>query len=844
MKKTVALLLAALLLSGALAGCKKNTASPPKEDPGVGGSVIHESVELPEGMSGIDAAKLILADERLNSKLFQDTDNLLDGGAVVFENLYTLAEQNMVKYGSSAQNVDLLSTQITNTGGAFSLSALSDLGNVPHITPLAARKQALSNGSALEIDGNVYRWSNFAEYSNSYDYFLNLTNNVKNSAMIGAMLIDNTKKYVRVVDTWVKIDNTEYYLHVEDNTEIIYCRGEYGLELCRRYKRGDGVNVYEMYQRNTENGSMRMVYIPGEKYEYSYMVDGFDHNFTAENTKGFWEVVDVGRTEEGYNVSCMVLKDDICYNSFYNPDTQQIHTLKIISSDRKTDVLSVMDYEGGADIVLPLQGFRGVDHVEIMTDKVVDLGADHWSDGDFVYRYQVPSNPKQEEHTVYFAMTGGCTAVLKNGMSLKSGDTFLDERIRVGSVNVEHVSMEGYDDGYISTVTLNIRGETHEDRMKTLEEFFVLSGLECRRDFETVKTGILRAYTELSQMTKYHPWNESPIVAVETLNAGYENNLAKHQAFRDMFTVIENAEVIDFEDKAAMDLKIRFAPITAQTSADVRNDGLTVSVTDLELAVEDTMLFVVGESYQVNFAIAPTVGNEGMGLTHIELAESLLTGYEDEDVFRIKQTASFDISALAEGQYTVVTYISTADNIRSSGYQVLTFTDITPYQIKQGDISIAIEKSEAGELIISMLKVSDVEVEVNLPEATSHTSADMLAALTEQAYVYGFIEDDTPLEFSQDGENWTAVTVEETVPAEEENVPAEEENTPAETENTPVETENTPADQIDAPTDAVSTLESGMYRLKYNVKNGSAVSEGYVYTNYTAPERSGSSEAA
>ena len=67
----------------------------------------------------------------------------------------------------------------------------------------------------------------------------------------------------------------------------------------------------------------------------------------------------------------------------------------------------------------------------------------------------------------------------------------------------------------------------------------------------------------------------------------------------------------------------------------------------------------------------------------------------------------------------------------------------------------------------------------------------MFTALEEKAYLYGFVDEGAILETSADGKTWTALTGNE------------------------------------------ATLESGSYRLKYSIKNGSSVSEGYVYTAYT-----------
>ena len=56
-------------------------------------------------LNGIDTAKLLLANERLDSQVFKSSDSILISGKSVFDNLYSLAEENMVKYGDNVQTL-------------------------------------------------------------------------------------------------------------------------------------------------------------------------------------------------------------------------------------------------------------------------------------------------------------------------------------------------------------------------------------------------------------------------------------------------------------------------------------------------------------------------------------------------------------------------------------------------------------------------------------------------------------------------------------------------------------------------------------------------------------------
>ena len=231
---------------------------------------------LPAGMNGTDAAKLLFANGRLDAALFRGGDNLFDSGAAAFAHLSAVADSNLENVSYSALTVQ--------ADAPFTYSDEKRGGEEGATPPAGDGRHTAKDGSYVEIKGNTFYWKNFAEYSNSYDYFANITGNVKSSAELGAQLIDDIKSYVRVIDKWVDVGGDRYYLHVEEDTEIIYHITHDGHKsICMRTKRADGTNVYELYWQN-EIGASRMIYIPGEKCEYSFQPhDGGNHDFLAES---------------------------------------------------------------------------------------------------------------------------------------------------------------------------------------------------------------------------------------------------------------------------------------------------------------------------------------------------------------------------------------------------------------------------------------------------------------------------------------------------------------------------------------------------------------------------------
>ena len=739
MKKLFALLLLVCLVLPILAGCS--------------GTQIVTS--LPEWMNGKDALRLMLANERLDVDSLKNAENIFANGVEVLQNLATMSVESLAQYDYAAPLA---------------------------VTPIASKKETSRDGSVVEIDGQIYKFKSFAEYSNSYDYFMNLTTGVSSTAEQGAELIDNVKKYVRAVDVWVEQGWTQYYLQVEENSETLISRDTNSeaqqFEICRRTKGADGLNIYEIYI-GSDTSETIMTYIPGKKCEYSHRskVTDFDHNFLAENTKGYWEVVDVNKASMHYNVSCMVIKDDICYDAIYSPSAVRdygrreetvdgyVALLKVISSDRKTDIINVVQNAGSVSAGIALQAFTGYSHVEYTADVVERIDSEYY-------------------------MHGYGTLVLKNGMRLTEGMTLLDGQVTVHGTNVHFQNKEGKLSGYVPALELKFTPADGATWQSLFREFLTLTGLSCTRDMRQVEAGITQAYRELDSFTKYHKWNDSLIISEDTIAAGYQNLDARFKASAAIYTAVKDAEVIDYSDRDKIELRIPFAPITAMNVASVTADGLFVTVNEISLTVEDTMLFVEGEPYAVHFAMVGVEKND-QGLVHIAYENAREFVYNGESTFTVSTSAEFDIPFLNVGEYALVAYISTADGIRTSGYRPLPVVAISDDAWDQNGVVGSLYRTGNGELRATFTEHPVIRISLGQDSFASYST--LRDALSEAAYGYGFVEEDATLEFENADGDWVAVT------------------------------------------DTEAPLAYGIFRLRYTVHNGNAVKEGYVTAQHLQP---------
>ena len=723
MKKLICLLFVLALLLHAFAGCGKkpggNPDVPGGNPEGPGGDVGSDVQKIP--VVGLEAAKLLLAEERLHAEALGKNENIFDGGAAVMRNLAERAIVNLsVTVPESRRETAFMTL---DSGYTFPVVKLT--GDDYKDGSLGDEKQDIGKA---EVVGDTVEWSEFGEVSNSYEYFLNLTNNIVISANIAADMIDFTKKNLRIVDQWVKMGQDLHYLRVQENEELLCRYDEFNdiLDVCRRYRNEAGKDVYELYRKNGGREE-RMTYIPGERYELS--MDGI--YFTADFSKGYWETYVLGDTPSHYNISYMIMKDDICFEVAYDPVTGEHNFLKIISADKQADIVFISDREDASDLFLQLCAFDGV--VKVTAPK---------ADAGFGEGYIYVQNP--ENLKLYTA----------NGSIVTAGRS-RDGNVRIGGINVG-----SYAYGYGAELHLSVMGKDHGERLGYLKAYLEEIGLVCRRDIDTVFNGIQRAYVEIEGLIQFYKWNGFVVTTEENIRMALEAEKARFAEMEHYYLALKSDEVIDFDrfTESEYELLVNFAPAAASEIQNAVIDGLTLSVESISLTVDDTTLIVKDEPYRVVLALAASNGS----LVHVEQEGVSASHYGGEGSF----TASagdirLTLPVLGAGEYRVVAYIATSDGIRSSGYIPVAFTSAQPLTaIRADDMLITAAASGQG-LTVTYTEQVDVYLEISSAEVLDYTA--FAGLLYEEAFRYG-MPDMTLIE-ARDGDVYTALTGTETAMA-------------------------------------------------------------------------------
>ena len=437
-----------------------------------------------EYIDGTDAAKLLLAQERLN-------EDIVNGSG----NLFTTGEEAFNRIVRETRNYN-------------------------------KRFAGRPNETYTEIDGDTYKWYNDIEYSNFNSFFDSYAVNIEHSAKSGSELIDYVKKNIRVIDVWVDYKYAKYLLKVEKTSEMIFTVDNDGfVDICKRSTDENGNDVYELMQISA-SATIRMKYIPGLLYEFGIMMndgEGYSHYLYADNSKGYWNIISTGNPNttihpdglvfENVNFEALMMKDEAFYQFGYSLDNQgwsngEVNSITLISNDGKTDLVTI----GAGFANLFNTGIRGLDHIEI-TASPEFVGDYDPNFNNIKYVYAQDNVDENGKPYMIYTTSGykSATAVLENGKLLNEGDRLVNDKVTIGRIDVGYVAgCDAY-----GTIPLRIEADNINDTFNILVEFLDQTGLSFRRDLETILNGADFALKDVKHFSEYFQFNGYNIDSLE-----------------------------------------------------------------------------------------------------------------------------------------------------------------------------------------------------------------------------------------------------------------------------------------------------------------------------------------
>ena len=553
MRKLFALLTVLALLVCSLAGCSLFGGTPDGNDGGNGNEDGNknetenevgnggDTFVIPEGLTGIDVIKLLLADERLSGKLIGDSDGIFQEGAETYARLAERAEKNL--------GIQMLSV---------------DFGiGVPSLDDVKIGESFVAGNEFTEFD----------EVSRNYEMFNEMTRMIVEQANRASDIIDFVKKNVRILDTWITYGSDEsIYLHVDGNSELIIVKSNSRTTACRRQKNELGEDVYELYDQNSFE-TIRSSYIAGKKYELMRSMDNGARyqGMSASNSKGYWEVFDViydaSWLECNFETNFIIMKDDICYKAGYTVREENNGVnYTVTTPNRASDILLIDETESGAFFEISLGSFEG--YYGVIDVVPGNLGKLKLADGRVI-------DYETFEKTYY-----GEYIVRINGI---------------------YASESAF--GKEGSVMLSISGPENRAKVRgifleVLEDF----GIECKYDLSEIFLCIDRADAEFIGMRKYLRWNGHDVNTVDGLMRGVDVEKAKFAYMKSLYEQAKNAPSVAMGSEAAA-LLVVFAPIAAMNVNGASCSGLNVAFENISITCEDMLLFVSGEEYKIAFAM-------------------------------------------------------------------------------------------------------------------------------------------------------------------------------------------------------------------------------------------------
>lgn len=703
-------LLTSLLALTLLAGCNNtnnSVSNPISESNPISQPNKEEYSDLPSdstldtpdnvlnGRDPEEVAKLILANQRLDSNALSNVE-IFNDGAKVFKKL--------AKEAKMARNNIVL-----NNNG---------LGTVV-------------------VEGDRYSWSDFGEYCNSADYFNSITTMIETNAIETAKLIDDTKENVRIVDKWIDFGNEQIMLKVDATSETIYKKDNDSQQVFKRTKNEVGENVYEYVTKSfRSNYTSRTTYIEGKRYEFVEDYMDRPYYFIADNSKGEWELLTLSIMPTHYNIGVFVMGETLAYDFFFNIEQQgtenEIPMVKFISSDRKTDILNIdHQLEDWGTFSLKLTGFDGVKEIYLHAseDEIFDVTE------------LTPENGKVcvlEDGTYFPASIYDLNIVLDNGKEIKSGDKLIDDKVEIGAIRVGTIGTVTGQTRFYPEIEFKISANSFEERLMLLKQASEELGLRCRRDFEEVIESIEMANDNAYKYAKFFKLNGYHLNIQEELDKGLEIENQETLDLLNGFEELKDYQVVNYYDVEDYNANIVFAKAKNPTIGSVKVTDEVVIIEDMSLTIDDTLLYVDRRNYKVSYALAHVEDVTYSNLIDIELTSFSEVTYDGSESFFVTTDATFNIPLLIDGQYTLVAYVSTSNNIRlSTPVAIKTNEDLTSsYKVENKHIDFS--KSEEGTINISYVTLHDIDVGL-LQCSNEITYKEIIETVSAVAYESGFL---------------------------------------------------------------------------------------------------------
>lgn len=581
-----------------------------------------EQSDSTSGLTGTEKAKLLLANQRLDSSVLSGSLNMLTNSD-----------------GSLNASLVLPNDDLYATLGGISIQILEKLGT-------------------CNKNGDTYEWKSFDDDCNIDSFFDSYMVAIEGSVEQATAMIDHLKTNVNTVDKWVgyQDDPTAYMLSVEGSTDTLYERYEGGYRICKRTTNSKAENVYELFQFGEASAFLAedvyesMLYIPGKRYEFSYdMGEQMNLYLVLEKIDDEWNMLCMSAMPTHINVTNLVTAKDITYVYDYmvpkDSSEPLASILSLATADRGCDLIRIHD----SAFTMYLHGYKGINSMKVTaSSNDINVSGDMYGS----YGSVIPS------------------IVLSNGSTIEPYQSMANDTV---TYFAGIAGISGYN--YILTADFQVAGDTMSERFNNYKAFLAESGITCKVNIDDLMSYAVKGEKNLGTFLDSYKWNGYTINTYSNIIKAIDLEDETFKTFVTMYNAIKDNEFVDLSinNQSVID-GINFAVVDTFNKGTLtwNDEAGTVSVSDMSMTISDNTLLEAGTQYTIVIGYAQKSPEDSSKYDPCSIYPLLsenytFTTYSEGNSFTLTQNATFNATTEFDTTgFDLIACIVTSDGIRVS----------------------------------------------------------------------------------------------------------------------------------------------------------------------------------
>lgn len=632
-----------------------------------------------------------------------------------------------------------------------------------------------SNSPDYENDGVEAKWNNFPNVSSELQAVNATIKNLENNALILSKTINEVKRSAGITNVWLPL-NEITMLIVEENAEVLLRKYNDTEHIVgRRYINDDGYNEYKMVE-TYDYGTVNTSFIPGRYYESMYQHEsGFNDWFILDNSRGYWNFLRCNEFDyeedenDFYQISNAMLLEDFCIKfnvHYYKNGKFEKKYISFTSKDISNDIFTFSFNESGliGSFNINANAVSGIDY------------------------YSTPvSNVSQRKYTEDLIVPVASnfynvSLTTKNGLKIEPNTKILENVSYAGTEIDFPVSLSNLEDGEnykgISEFSLK-ENITVDDLIPTLKETLDYLGLTPKYDINKLSENVSSVHSMIDNFNAYYKWNGLNLNNYQTIDNIFKNIIPEHQSkFIEVYN--ENKDNETYTKEQIIELKelnpnANFTKFNTYVDGTVKLENNVITIENASASIKDLTYCDDGKNYALRYGIAKVVSAENVSLVsnkgginlissgdNIKLddvwflplhfnqesltlcsAEDLISG----NTLKFNANANFNLPEyLPQGEYVFVSYIAeVVDGIRITEFKPVNFESAKTTEITSDIGKYVASQGEDKKLYFNSETSLDIVVLIENAQQ-SYTYEEVYKLLSSNLLSVGLLINDAKLE--------------------------------------------------------------------------------------------------